>query len=149
MDGDLRRKDGGVRGRLLQLSLLAPAVALGGALVALTVHCHGLLAAAVAGHRPHVGAATWFAVGGFVMASGVAVAWHCVRLARSVAGPELRLRRALQRARAGGVVAPIRLRRGDLLQGLAADCNELLAALPPSVAAPAARDDARREGAEL
>lgn len=138
-----------MRGRLLRLSLLAPAVALGGALLALTVHCHGLLAAAAAGQRPALGATTWLAVGGFVAASGIAVAWHCVRLARAVAGPELRLRRALQRARAGGAVAPIRLRRGDLLQGLAADCNELLATLPPAAAAPTPRDDARREGAQL
>lgn len=149
MDGDSRRQDGGVRGKLLRLSLLAPTGALGGALVALTVHCHGLLRAAAAGEPPPVGAISWLVVLGFVLACAAAVAWHCVRLARAVAGPELRLCRALQRARTGAAMAPIRLRRGDLLQDLAAECNELLATLPARpVDAPAAAERAR-VGVEL
>jgi len=115
-------------------------VVFGGALAALTAHCHGLLAAAAAGQRP--------LPGGFVPACGGAVAWHCVRLARAVAGPELRLRRALQRARRRGCGAdPAASRRPAA--GAPADCNELLATRPPRVAASAPANDARREGVQL
>ena len=49
-----------------------------------------------------------------------------LRLAGRVAGPEYRLRRALQRIRTGDLGFRVNLRRGDLLAGLAQECNELL-----------------------
>lgn len=119
----------------------APALAVLVALVALTVHCEGLLVAAAAGDASAVaGTATWLAVAGFVAACGAAVAWHCARLARRVAGPELRLCRALQRVRAGGSGEPVRLRRGDLLTGLAAECNEMMSWAAARSSAPRAAE---------
>jgi hypothetical protein len=125
---DGRQHGGGWARRLAGVAAAAPAFAVVVALVALTVHCQGLLAAAAAGDaNAAAGPMTWLVVAGFVAACGAAVAWHCARLARRVAGPEWRLCRALQRVRAGGSGERVRLRRGDLLTGLAAECNELLA----------------------
>ena len=79
-----------MRGRLLRLSLLAPVVALGGALVALAAHCHGLLHAAVAGERPQVGPATWAVVGGFApppQLAGIDVAQRSGACLRRAAHP--------------------------------------------------------------
>lgn len=116
-----------VRGVLLRLSVCLPGVVMAGSLVLLASYCHGLLDAASAGEVPQVGGAGfWFTVGGFFAACAGAIVWQCVRLATRVAGPEYRLRRALQRIRSHDVGFRVNLRRGDLLGGLARECNELL-----------------------
>jgi nitrogen fixation/metabolism regulation signal transduction histidine kinase len=57
------------------------------------------------------------------------------RMAYRVAGPEHRLIQSLRRVRKGDLAFRVSLRRGDLLSGLAQECNELLDYLntnPPS-----------------
>jgi hypothetical protein len=105
---------------------LAGAVLVG--LVALVWYCRSLLLEAAAGRAPAAGGAGfWCCVGGFLLATSAAILLQAWRVAEQVAGPEYRLRRALQRARAGDVDLRVTLRRGDPLAGLAHDCNELLA----------------------
>jgi hypothetical protein len=125
-----------VRGGLMRFSLVLPGILMAASLCVLAVYCQSLLSAAAAG-RPVVigGLAFWAAFGTFFAACVGAIALHCVRLATRVAGPEYRLRRALQRIRAHDVGFRVSLRRGDLLTGLARECNELLDWLnrnPPS-----------------
>lgn len=116
-----------VRGRLLRLSLALPAVAMVVSLAALTLYCRSLLSDAAAGHGVVVGGMSfWLIVGGFFAACALVVLVQSVRLAGRVAGPELRLCRALQRIRSGDVAFRVSLRRGDLLGGLARECNDLL-----------------------
>jgi hypothetical protein len=116
-----------VRGRLLRLAILLPGVALVAGLVALALYCRSLLAASAAGEHVAIGEfGFWAVVGGFLLACGAVVLVQSVRLAARVAGPEYRLRRALQRIRAGDVGFRVTLRRGDLLTGVAQDTNELL-----------------------
>jgi len=123
-------------GRLLWLALGVPLVGLLAVVVALTVYCHGLLDAAAAGRTATIGEVPLFLItSAFVFASVVIVAIQSLRVAGRVAGPEYRLRQALQRITAGDVAFRVDLRRGDLLTGLARDCNELLDWLnrnPPS-----------------
>lgn len=96
-------------------------------LVLLALYCHGLLDSAAAGKVPEIGGlAFWLTIGGFFVACAGSVVWQCVRLATRVAGPEYRLRRALRRIRSHDVGFRVNLRRGDLLGGLARECNELL-----------------------
>jgi hypothetical protein len=95
--------------------------------VALGVYCRSLLGAAVAGEQVGIGTfGFWACVGGFLLASAAVVVVQSMRLAHRVAGPELRLRRALHRIRCGDVGFRITLRRGDLLGGIARECNELI-----------------------
>lgn len=116
-----------VRGRLLRLSLFAPGLVMAASLVGLTLYCHGLLDEAAAGRQPQVGGfGFWAGVVGFLVACVGAIAWQCVHLAIRVAGPEYRLRHAMQRIRTRDVGFRVSLRRGDLLTGLARECNELL-----------------------
>jgi hypothetical protein len=133
-----QQKVAGVRGRLLRLSLALPGAVMAASLLALVGWCHSLLAAASAGRAADpTGVGFWLAVGGFFAASAAVVVLQSVRLARRVAGPELRLRRALQRIRARDVGFRVTLRRGDLLADLARECNEVLEWLnanpPPGV----------------
>lgn len=107
--------------------MVAPGLLMAASLVGLAAYCHALLAEAVAGQATTVGGfGFWVAVGGFFAACVGAIVWQCLRLAGRVAGPEYRLRRALQRIRAHDVAFRVTLRRGDLLTGLARECNELL-----------------------
>ncbi len=116
-----------VRGRLLRLAVVVPGVAMAVSLVTLALYCRSLLAEAAAGRSVVVGeAGFWFVVGGFLVACACVVTLQSVRLAKRVSGPEYRLRRALQRIRSGDVGFRIALRRGDLLGGLARECNDLL-----------------------
>ena len=125
-----------VRGRLLHLSPVLPGLVLAVSLGLLVGYCHDLLDDAAAGRAIHIGGpAFWVAVGGFFGACLAAIVLHCVRLVARVAGPEYRLCRALQRIRGHDVGFRVSLRRGDLLSGLAKECNELLDWLnqnPPS-----------------
>lgn len=125
-----------VRGRLLRLAVVVPGLAMLVSVLALALYCRSLLAEAAAGRAVAVGEiGLWFVVGGFLAACACVVTLQSVRLANRVAGPEYRLRRALQRIRSGDVGFRIALRRGDLLGGLARECNDLLDWLnenPPS-----------------
>lgn len=99
-------------------------------LVALLVYCRDLLHSAAAGERVAVGElGFWLVVGGFLCACTCVAVLQARRLGRLVAGPELRLRRSLQRIRAGEYGFRVTLRTGDLLTGLADECNELLLTL--------------------
>ena len=123
-------------GQLLRLALVLPGAVVAVSLLGLLAWCRSLLAAAADG-RPAdpSGVGFWLAVGGFFAAAGLIVVVQAVRLANRVAGPEARLQGALQRIREGDVAFRVTLRRGDLLTGLARECNELLDWLnanPPS-----------------
>lgn len=119
-----------VTGRLARIALAVPGVVLCGTLVVLLCYCRELLRCAAAGERIVVGElGFWFVVGGFLATcTGVAVL-QARRLGRLVAGPEHRLRRSLQRLRAGDYDFRVRLRNGDLLAGLAEECDALRAAM--------------------
>lgn len=116
-----------VRGNLLSLAVAVPATAMLATLIVLALYCRSLLSAAADGRTVIVGElGFWFVIGGFLAACACVVTLQSVRLATRVAGPEYRLRRALQRIRSGDVAFRIALRRGDLLGGLARECNDLL-----------------------
>jgi hypothetical protein len=117
----------GLRGQLLRVSLVLPGALMAVSLLALLLWCRALLGAAAEGRPAVVGGFDfWLAVGGFFTACGAVVVVQSMRLASRVAGPELRLRRALQRIREHDIGFRVTLRRGDLLTELARDCNELL-----------------------
>lgn len=123
------RREGSVplRGRLLRLAVAMPTVAMFVSVVALVAYCRSLLNDAAAGREVVVGeAGFWLSVGGFLLTSVVVFVFQVVRMASRVAGPELRLRRSLQRIRAGDLGFRVELRRGDLLCGLAEECNLLV-----------------------
>jgi hypothetical protein len=114
-------------GRLLRIVLLLPALVMCVGFGALVVYCHSLLGDAAAGRPVEVGSGGfWLAIVGFFAACIAVVLLQSLRLAHRIAGPEWRLRRALRRIRAGDLGFRITLRRGDLLGGLAHECNELL-----------------------
>ena len=105
----------------------APLLGLLAVVGALTVYCHGLLEDAAAGRIVTIGDVPLLLVAStFLFASGVIVAVQSLRVASRIAGPEYRLRQALQRIVAGDLAFRVELRRGDLLTGIARDCNELL-----------------------
>lgn len=104
-----------------------PTVAMFVSVVALVVYCRALLQDAAAGREVAVGeSGFWLSVGGFLLASVVVFVFQVVRMASRVAGPEFRLRRSLQRIRSGDLGFRVELRRGDLLGGLAEECNLLV-----------------------
>lgn len=111
----------------MRLAMAAPVVLMFGAILVLTLYFRGLLVAAVAG-RPVVidGLPLLLVAGGFLTASASVVLLQSMRVAARVAGPELRLVRALQRIRSGDLSFRVHLRRGDLLTDLARECNEVL-----------------------
>ncbi len=116
-----------MKGRLLRLAVLVPGLAMIASLVGLACYCRSLLQDAVAGRAAVVGGVGfWCAMGCFLAACGGVIVLQSVRLALRVAGPEYRLRRVLQRIRTNDVGFRVTLRRGDLLTGLAGECNELL-----------------------
>jgi hypothetical protein len=118
----------GAPGRPLQsLVGVLPGLGLAFSLLILAIYCRDVLLAAATGvELPDAGADFWLAVGGFLVASATVVLVAALRLSRRVTGPEYRLRLALQRIRSCDVGFRITLRRGDLLHGLARECNELL-----------------------
>jgi hypothetical protein len=112
---------------LRRLALLLPAVIMCVGFGALALYCHRLLEGAAAGRPVRTGdAGFWLAIVGFFIACIAVVLLQSLRLAQRVAGPEWRLRRSLRRIRAGDLGFRIALRRGDLLNGMAHECNELL-----------------------
>jgi hypothetical protein len=96
------------------------------ALVLLTVYCRELLAGAQTGRDDGGGTRLLLMAGGFLFASLFAVVVHMRSLAHRVAGPEFRLIQAIRRIRSGDLAFRVHLRRGDLLGGLASECNDLL-----------------------
>lgn len=77
----------------------------------------------------------YVAAGSVMILACLVVVVHATRTAHHVAGPEYRLAQSLRRLRGGDLSFRISLRRGDLLTGLAAECNELIEWLnqnPPS-----------------
>jgi methyl-accepting chemotaxis protein len=129
IDRASERRDGALPlgGRLRRLALLLPAVVMCLGFGGLAFYCHRLLDEAAAGRPVRAGdAGFWLAVAGFFLACIAVVLLQSLRLAQRVAGPEWRLRRSLRRIRAGDLGFRITLRRGDLLNGMAHECNELL-----------------------
>lgn len=120
--------DGGQQRPLLwRLSLVVPVALLVVAIVATTLYCRELLLRAASGFEPVAGGnMLLIAAIGYLLAATAVVALQAGRVAHRVAGPEYRLRQALQRIRTGDLSFRVHLRRGDLLQGLAHECNELL-----------------------
>ena len=119
--------DGVASGRLVRLAIATPLACLLLAVVALVLYCSSLLHDAAVGRPVVIGDAplSLFVVG-FLVASAAVVVVQSLRVAARVAGPEYRLCQTLQRIRRGEVGFRVRLRSGDLLTGLAAECNELL-----------------------
>lgn len=104
-----------------------PAAALLVGFLGLLLYCRGLLQAAAGGRDLVFGeSAAWLSIGGFLVASLVVFLVQVVRLTHLVEGPEHRLQQTLRRIRGGDLSFRISLRRGDLLQGLAQECNEVL-----------------------
>lgn len=98
-----------------------------GGVVSLAWYLHGVLDVAAAGELPAArGPGLWIAVAAFLVTVVAVVLAQGLRMAERVAGPEHRLRAALQRIRSGDVGFRVALRRGDPLQELARECNELL-----------------------
>jgi len=127
--------DGGDQhGKLIRLAVVGPLVLVAVAVLGLTLYCRHLLQAAAVG-TVDASAALYVAAGGFLLATSAAIVLQSARVAQRVAGPEHRLRQVLQRIRAGDLTTRARLRKGDLLGGLAEECNELIDWLnhnPPS-----------------
>ncbi len=114
-------------GRIVRIALAVPLLLLVAAVVALTLYCRVLLSEAAEGRTVAVGDLPLLLfAGGFLVASGAVVVVQSLRVANRVVGPEFRLRQALQQIRKGDIAFRVHLRRGDLLTGLAAECNELL-----------------------
>ena len=112
---------------VVRVAIALPLALLLVAVLALAWYCRKLLRDADAGHVVAVGDTPLLLfVGAFLVAGVAVVAVQSLRVANRVAGPEYRLRLALQRIRGGDVGFRVSLRRGDLLTGLAAECNELL-----------------------
>lgn len=115
----------GVRWSFVVLGV--PAVALLVGFLGLLLYCRGLLQSAAEGRQVVFGeSAAWLAIGGFLVASLLVFLVQVVRLTRMVEGPEHRLLQSLRRIRGGDLSFRVSLRRGDLLQGLAHECNEVL-----------------------
>lgn len=104
-----------------------PVVALLVGFLGLLLYCRGLLQSAAEGREVVFGeSAAWLSIGGFLVASLMVFLVQVVRLTQLVEGPEHRLQQSLRRIRGGDLSFRVSLRRGDLLQGLAHECNEVL-----------------------
>ena len=114
-------------GRFEGLMIGVPVFLMVAAVAALTLYCRNLLVEAAAGQQVAIGSLPLLVIaGGFLFASASVVLLQSMRVVAKVAGPELRLARAMQRIRGGDISFRVHLRRGDLLTGLARECNELL-----------------------
>jgi hypothetical protein len=117
----------GVNGALLRFLLVAPLGMLFAAVGLLAWGGSHCLAVAEAGREAlePEGLWPWWFAG--LCGLGVAiVVSQGLRIAHRLAGPEQRLRLALRRIRSGDLAFRVQLRSGDLLTGLAAECNALL-----------------------
>lgn len=120
--------DGGPSRRLLmRLSLTVPLSVLFASVVLLTVLCRQMLGGIAIGESGiDTSTALFVTAGGFLLSSMAVVVLQASRVAHRVAGPEYRLCQSLQRIRGGDLSFRIHLRKGDMLTGLAQECNELL-----------------------
>jgi hypothetical protein len=117
----------GSAGRRRHRWQILPCVAMFASAVALATYLHDVLLDVASGRSPAVDRlGLWLAVVGFVLAAAAVIGVEALHAARGVHGPELRLRLAMQRIRDGDLGFRVTLRRGDLLGGLAHECNELL-----------------------
>lgn len=76
---------------------------------------------------------------GFVLACGFAIVYQAVRISNRVVGPQLNIRRVIDRVIAGEHDMRVHLREGDFMFAAATDINRLLehfAHAPPPSAAP-------------
>jgi methyl-accepting chemotaxis protein len=114
--------------------LVLGTIALG--LVALTAASYVALDAAASDALPQPATAPiYLAAACCLLVACLVVVVQGTRMAYRVAGPEHRLIQSLRRVRKGDLAFRVSLRRGDLLSGLAQECNELLDYLntnPPS-----------------
>ncbi len=106
--------------------LLVPIVGLAVAIFVLTAVCRLQLGAAAAGQAVPADLSLPVLSGTMLFAIGVVGMLHASRVAQRVLGPEQRLIESLQRLRTGDLSFRVNLRRGDLLTGLAVECNEVL-----------------------
>ena len=114
-------------GRVEGLMIGVPVVLMAAAVTVLTLYCRSLLVEAANGQHVTIGTLPLVLVaGGFLIASASVVLLQSTRVVTRVAGPELRLARAMQRIRGGDISFRVHLRRGDLLTDLARECNALL-----------------------
>lgn len=112
-------------GRRLWFEL--PAMVLIGGVLALAWYLRGVLGDAARGSADAGGdLGLWLAVVAFLVTVAAVVVAQCLRMSERLAGPEHRLRAALQRIRTGDLGFRVTLRRGDPLQELASECNALL-----------------------
>lgn len=119
--------NGADESRVVKIALVLPLLLLIAAVAVLTLCCGELLQRAATGRPAIVGSTlVYLASGAFLFASGIVVVVQSLRVASRVAGPERRLKAALQRIRTGDIGFRITLRRGDLLGDLAGECNALL-----------------------
>lgn len=110
-----------------RIGLVVPILILVSVLVGLTLYCDHLLQSAAEGQALRSGSLPLYvAAGCFLFAASVVVVLQSMNVAQRVAGPEYRLIQSLRRIRAGDASFRIHLRRGDLLHGLAEECNALL-----------------------
>lgn len=94
-----------------------------------------LLGAAASSASTHSTIPIYIAGGTIVLLACLVVVVHATRTAHRIAGPEYRLVQSLRRLRQGDLSFRIGLRRGDLLAGLADECNQVIEWLnqnPPS-----------------
>lgn len=125
----LRRRwlDGGAdRLRLFAIAVVMPLLLLAIAVIGVTFYCDGLLVDAATGADAGSAHPLFVAGSGFLCIAVAVTVLQAARVAHRVAGPEYRLQQALQRIRAGDLTFRVHLRKGDLLGGLANECNELL-----------------------
>jgi len=62
----------------------------------------------------------------FVLASGGAVVLQALKISNRIAGPQLNMRRIVDRVLAGDHTQRVQLRNGDFMQSAAADINRLI-----------------------
>lgn len=117
---------GSDRWQLLRLAIAVPMAALVLGLGLLTGFGHLLLRGAAEGVDTDASTVLLVAAFGFLLVTAAVVAMQAARVAQRVAGPEYRLRQALQRIRSGDLAFRVTLRQGDLLGDLAGECNQLL-----------------------
>jgi HAMP domain-containing protein len=96
-------------------------------LAAVALFAHSVLSSALGGVPPTSGVVLLdVATVVFLVAVLAVVVVQSMRASQRVAGPEYRLVQSLRRIRAGDLSFRVHLRRGDLLGGLAEECNALL-----------------------
>jgi len=114
-------------GRAGSVAIVIPLVVLAIAVLGITIFCRRLLQDATeVGATGPADLPIYVAAGCFLLSAGAVVVIQSSRVAERVAGPEHRLIQGLRRLRSGDLSFRLNLRKGDLLTGLAHECNELI-----------------------